>query len=151
MGSTGNWLKMLNQQLDIIAGTWQKLNSDARRIREAVFIQEQNIAEQDEWDELDAISMHFVMYIDQQPCATARLLTDHRIGRVAVLNTYRGRGLGQKLMNAMIDQARLQGRPHLMLSSQMHAVGFYQALGFQIQGEPYMDCDIPHIEMYLSL
>ena len=135
----------------IRSGTWQELAVDAKAIREAVFIQEQNITPEDEWDDLDAVSVHFVMYAQNQPIATARLLPSHSIGRVAVLETHRGLKIGQKIMQAVIEYAQQQQRPFLKLSSQVHAIGFYQALGFTVQGEEYLDCGIPHIDMYMNL
>jgi predicted GNAT family N-acyltransferase len=132
-------------------GTWAELQSDAKPIREQVFIQEQQIAAVDEWDVQDEISQHFVVCDGEQVIATARLLPNHSIGRVAVLASYRGQGIGKLLMQEIIQQARIQQRPLLQLSSQVQAMSFYQALGFQVCGEAYMDCGIPHIDMQMSL
>ena len=132
-------------------GTWAELQSDAKPIREQVFIQEQQIAAADEWDTQDEISQHFVVCDGEQVIATARLLPNHSIGRVAVLASHRGQGIGKLLMQEIIQQARIQQRPLLQLSSQVHAMSFYQALGFQVCGEAYMDCGIPHIDMQMSL
>lgn len=140
-----------NKNLKIMSGSWEKLAQDAKKIREAVFIQEQHIAPEDEWDAEDAISTHFVAYLQDQPVATARLLKNHSIGRVAVLRLARGTGIGQKIMQTVIDQAKAEQRKFVKLSSQVHAIGFYQNLGFDVQGEEYLDCGIPHIDMYLSL
>jgi len=125
--------------LQIRTGSWAELQSDAKPIREQVFIQEQQIAAVDEWDAQDEISQHFVVCDGEQVIATARLLPNHSIGRVAVLASHRGQGIG------------IQQRPLLQLSSQVHAMSFYQALGFQVCGEAYMDCGIPHIDMQMSL
>ncbi|MFW1754836.1 GNAT family N-acetyltransferase [Acinetobacter wanghuae] len=135
----------------IRSGTWQELAIDAKPIRESVFIQEQHIAPEDEWDEFDPVSIHFVVYEHDQAIATARLLANHSIGRVAVLKTHRGLKIGYKLMQAVIDYAKREQRPFLKLSSQVHAIGFYHALGFKQQGEAYLDCGIPHIDMYMAL
>ena len=140
-----------NKNLKIVSGSWEKLAEDAKKIREAVFIQEQHIAPEDEWDAEDAISTHFVAYLQDQPVATARLLKNHSIGRVAVLRLARGMGIGQNIMQAVIDQAKAEQREFVKLSSQVHAIGFYQNLGFDVQGAEYLDCGIPHIDMYLSL
>ena len=140
-----------NKNLKIMSGSWDELAQDARVIREAVFIQEQQIAPEDEWDAEDTISTHFVAYLQDHPVATARLLKNHSIGRVAVLQSARGTGIGQNIMQAVIDQAKTEQREFLKLSSQVHAIGFYQNLGFDVQGEEYLDCGIPHIDMYLSL
>ena len=76
--------------LSVENGDWDQLQQDARLIRELVFIVEQNIPEQDEWDDQDAISQHFVVYDRDQPIATARLLQNNSVGRVAVIQKYRG-------------------------------------------------------------
>ncbi|MDR6631067.1 putative GNAT family N-acyltransferase [Acinetobacter lwoffii] len=140
-----------NPELKIVSGSWKDLATPAKMIREAVFIQEQHIAAEDEWDVEDAVAVHFIVFQQDRAIATARLLSNNSIGRVAVLTTARGLGVGQRLMQAVIDYARAEQRELVKLSSQVHAIGFYQALGFEVQGEEYLDCGIPHIDMYLKL
>ena len=140
-----------NPELKIVSGSWKDLATPAKMIREAVFIQEQHIAAEDEWDAEDAVAVHFIVFQQDQTIATARLLSNNSIGRVAVLTTARGLGVGQRLMQAVIDYARAEQRGLVKLSSQVHAIGFYQALGFEAQGDEYLDCGIPHIDMYLKL
>lgn len=135
----------------ICTGSWDELQNDAKLIREQVFIQEQNIPVAEEWDAQDAVALHFVVYDQVQPIATARLLQNHSIGRVAVLKAYRGQGIGKLLMLEMIQQAKHEQRKFLKLSSQVHAIQFYAGLGFQVQGDEYLDCGIAHIDMYLKL
>lgn len=135
----------------IRSGSWANLEHDAKSIRESVFIQEQNIAEADEWDELDALSIHFIVYDANVAIATARLLENNSVGRVAVLKEYRGKGIGRLLILDIIQTAKNEQRAFLKLSSQVHAIQFYESLGFQFQGEQYLDCGIPHIDMYLIL
>jgi len=132
-------------------GSWDQLQQDAKLIRKLVFISEQNIPEQDEWDDLDAISQHFVVYDQSQPIATARLLANNSVGRVAVLKAYRGQGIGRLIMLEIIAYAQAQKRPNLQLSSQVHAISFYEKLGFSIQGDEYDECGIPHIEMVMPI
>jgi len=132
-------------------GNWDQLQQDAKLIRTLVFIQEQGITESDEWDEQDAISQHFVIYDQDQPIATARLLQNNSVGRVAVLKAYRGQGLGQMIMLDIIAFAKQQERAFLHLSSQVHAMSFYQQLGFVVQGDEYDESGIPHIEMRMPL
>lgn len=138
-------------ELKIRSGSWDELQNDAKLIREQVFIQEQHIPVEEEWDAQDAVALHFVVYDQAQPIATARLLQNHSIGRVAVLKAYRGQGIGKLLMLEMIQQAKHEQRKFLKLSSQVHAVQFYAGLGFQVQGDEYLDCGIAHIDMYLKL
>lgn len=132
-------------------GHWDQLQQDAKLIRTQVFICEQGITEADEWDDQDVISQHFVIYDQDQPIATARLLENNSVGRVAVLKAYRGQGLGQMIMLEIIGYAQKQRRSVLTLSSQVHAISFYEKLGFTVQGDSYDECGIPHIEMTMSL
>ena len=132
-------------------GRWDQLQQDAKLIRTQVFICEQGITEADEWDDQDLISQHFVIYDQDQPIATARLLENNSVGRVAVLKAYRGQGLGQMIMLEIISYAQKQRRSVLTLSSQVHAISFYKKLGFTVQGNSYDECGIPHIEMTMSL
>lgn len=132
-------------------GHWDQLQQDAKLIRTQVFICEQGITEADEWDDQDVISQHFVIYDQDQPIATARLLENNSVGRVAVLKAYRGQGLGQMIMLEIISYAQKQGRSVLTLSSQVHAISFYEKLGFTVEGNSYDECGIQHIEMTMSL
>lgn len=133
------------------SGHWNKLEQDAKFIRKQVFIIEQNIPEEEEWDDQDMISDHFVVYDQNQPIATARLLQNNSVGRVAVLKAYRGQGIGRMIMLEIIRQAHQQDRKFLHLSSQVHAISFYEKLGFSIQGDAYDECGIPHIKMQLVI
>ncbi|QVR68589.1 GNAT family N-acetyltransferase [Acinetobacter sp. BHS4] len=135
----------------IVEGGWEQLEQDAKYIREQVFIQEQGIAPEDEWDDLDATVLHFIVYDKEQPIATARLLLQHSVGRVAVLMPYRKQGIGKILMQHIIEYARQHKLPYLKLSAQTYVTAFYEALGFKVQGEVYEDCGIPHIDMVLKL
>lgn len=138
------------QNYEIQSDDWARLAADAKPIREQVFIQEQHISPEDEWDAQDAIALHFVVYLAGQAVATARLLENHSIGRVAVLKSQRGLGLGRVLMQHIIQLARQQYRPEVKLSAQVHAIPFYQSLGFYVEGESYLDCGIPHVDMRLQ-
>ena len=133
----------------IESGDWIQLKQDAMMIREAVFIQEQQIAAEDEWDLDDAISLHFIVRDGVNAVATGRLLQNHSIGRIAVLQSYRGQGVGKLLMQAIIDKAQQQKRPVVHLSAQVHAIAFYESLSFKVEGEKYDECGIPHIHMRL--
>jgi len=96
-------------------------------------------------------AFQLVVYAQDQAIATARLLENNSIGRVAVLQQYRGEGIGKLLMQHIIQVAKQQNRAFLQLSAQVYATRFYENLGFQVQGEEYLDCEIPHIDMGLSL
>ncbi|MDV7504071.1 GNAT family N-acetyltransferase [Acinetobacter baumannii] len=135
----------------VIAGSWTQFEEDAKYIREQVFIQEQGIEPEDEWDDFDATAVHFMVYNEGQPVGTARLLPQHSVGRVAVLMPYRKQGIGKILMQHIIEYARQHKLPYLKLSAQTYVTAFYEALGFKVQGEVYQDCGIPHIDMTLTL
>lgn len=135
----------------ISTGDWETLGPAASEIRRQVFIDEQNVPQDEEWDGLDTECLHFLAMLDGQPVGTARLLPDAHIGRVAVLANARGTGIGVVLMQAAIEAARQAGHPRVVLSAQVHALAFYERLGFIAHGDEFMDAGIPHREMTLPL
>jgi predicted GNAT family N-acyltransferase len=125
---------------------------DLRAVREAVFIHEQNIPEEIEFDGVDPNCHHFVARDNQhQAIGTGRLTADGKIGRVAVLQTWRGQGIGKALMLALIDKARKLGWTEVTLNSQANVSGFYEKLGFAKVGNIFMEANIPHQIMQLQL
>lgn len=118
------------------------------RVRRAVFIEEQGVPAAMEWDADDAIALHFLaLDAAGAPIACARLCPDGRVGRMAVLPRWRGRGVGRELLRAVIRAARARGQGVLRLSAQTQAVGFYAAAGFVAEGETYEEAGIPHVAM----
>lgn len=123
-----------------------------RAVREPVFVVEQHCPIEEEWDALDAPSAHALVLNDRdEPVATGRLTPDHKIGRMAVLAGYRGSGVGALVMERLIAKARELGYPELALSSQVHAIPFYERFGFIADGPEYLDANIPHRMMYRPL
>ena len=123
-------------------------------IRRKVFVQEQNVPEALEQDEHDATAVHLLAVTDDRPIGTARLLIDGttgKIGRVAVLAEARGTGAGAALMRAALEELRSRGVREAKLGSQVHAIGFYEKLGFSAYGPEYDDAGIPHRDMTLRL
>lgn len=118
-----------------------------REIRYSVFVEEQKVPVELEWDDEDAGATHFLMLLEQQAIGTARLLADGRIGRVAILADHRGKGFGRTLMLEVMQHARRMGMSQLTLSSQTHALEFYRRLGFETCSSVYMDAGIPHRDM----
>ena len=120
-------------------------------LRRAVFITEQQIAEADEMDELDDQAIHLLATVDGQPVGTARILIQGeigKIGRICVLQSHRGTGLGKALVAAGIAHLKtLPGVTTAKLSSQDHAIPFYEKLGFVAYGPFYDDAGIPHKDM----
>lgn len=133
------------------SGDWETLGPAASEIRRRVFIDEQSVPQEEEWDGLDPECRHFLAMLDGQPAGTARLLPDAHIGRVAVLANARGTGIGVLLMKAAIEAARHAGHSQVALSAQVHALAFYERLGFVAHGDEYMDAGIAHRDMTLSL
>ncbi|XQU09551.1 GNAT family N-acetyltransferase [Halomonas sp. LY9] len=132
-------------------GDWETLGEAASLIRRVVFIDEQRVPQEEEWDGRDADCLHFLAMLNGKPVGTARLLPDGHIGRVAVLSSARGTGIGYQLMKATIEAARAAGHTHAALSAQLHALAFYERLGFVAHGDVFMDAGIPHREMVLAL
>lgn len=123
-------------------------------IRRQVFVEEQAVPEDLERDEHDATAVHLLATQDGRPVATARLLIAGdraKIGRVAVLAELRGTGAGAAVMRAALDELRLRGVREAALGSQVHALGFYEKLGFVAHGPEYDDAGIPHRDMTLRL
>jgi len=127
---------------------WTGEHDVLRAVREAVFIVEQRVPKALEWDDHDPLSAHVIAEDEAgKAIGTGRLLPDGHIGRMAVLRAWRGRGVGGAMLHALMAIARERGLASLVLSSQLHAVGFYQRHGFRTHGEPYLEAGIPHIGM----
>lgn len=131
---------------------WATTGSAIRAIRETVFIHEQGVPVDLEWDGLDSSCAHVLAWNDLgETIGTARMQPNGTIGRMAVLKDWRGRGVGQALLQTLLDLAVKQGLPRVTLSAQIHALGFYERAGFHVVGEPFMDADIPHRKMAREL
>lgn len=133
--------------LQIRIADWHKDNVDLRRIRESVFIQEQGVPPEQEWDSDDVTATHFLAYEDDFAIGTVRLLADGCIGRMSVLKDWRGMCVGEKLLKAAINEAERLGLKQQVLTAQMHAIGFYERLGFTAISEEFIEAGIPHIDM----
>lgn len=120
-------------------------------LRRVVFMEEQGFSEAEEFDDLDATARHLLALDGDMPVATARLMIDGdagRIGRICVLKSHRGTGLGAALVQDGL--ARLHSMPGLtraVLGAQVRAMGFYEKLGFTACGPEYDDGGVPHREM----
>ena len=126
--------------------------ADLRAVRETVFILEQKVPEDEEWDELDP-RCHHVLARDEQgrPIGTGRLTPEHKIGRMAVLPEWRGKGVGDALLVALLDKARSLGWTEVSLNAQCSAEGFYARHGFAPYGERFMEAGIEHQAMRRAL
>jgi len=136
---------------------------DALSVRRRVFIEEQRVPEDEEIDGHDrdpalvTDCLHVIAYEAGVPVATGRLLLDGpaeenaHIGRVAVLAERRRQGLGREVMTALQELARQRGLPGITLAAQTHAIGFYEALGYVVRGDVFLDAGIEHRWMDLAL
>ena len=131
--------------------TFDKARSAIESVRRKVFIEEQHVPEELEWDGLDDSATHLLARIGQQPVATARLLDNGHIGRMAVLPEWRGQGIGMAMLRQLLNIARQCRLPAVFLNAQVSAVPFYRKAGFEIEGESFMDAGIPHKRLVLQL
>jgi predicted GNAT family N-acyltransferase len=131
---------------------WTNNCDQLSAIRDEVFIDEQDVPLDLERDPMD---VHYTHALAQDsngnPIGTGRLLADGKIGRMAVLRSWRGKGVGRALLHALIDAAREAGLQEVTLDSQTHARGFYCRDGFTTSGDEFMDAGIPHIKMKKDL
>lgn len=126
--------------------------ADLRAVREPVFIGEQGVPPEMEWDEQDADSIHVLARDAQgQPIGIARLTAGAHIGRMAVLPPWRGRGVAGALLQRLIERARELGHPTLELHAPTHALGFYQGFGFTAFGDVFDEAGVEHQCMRLEL
>lgn len=134
--------------LHITLDTWLVQKVPAREVRMQVFVIEQNIPIELEWDDMDEVCLHAVAYdAAGNAVGTGRLLPDGHIGRMAVLASVRGNQVGSKILLRLMQAARDRGDQRVELSAQRQAEGFYQAHGFNAVGEPYFEAGIPHVSM----
>lgn len=142
--------------VDVRLGDWATLGREASAIRTAVFVEEQRIPAEMEWDEADAACVHAVAYNRLGlPLATGRLLPHvpgvAKIGRMAVLASVRGSGVGHEVLDALMKVARARGDHEVLLHAQSSAAPFYAKAGFMPRGEQFEEAGIPHIEMVRAL
>lgn len=125
-----------------------------RQLRRVVFIEEQGVPEADELDDQDEAAIHLLAEDGGKALGSARLLIQGetgKIGRVCVLAEARGRGIGAALIRAAVEEFRQMGLKRAKLGAQVHALGFYEALGFEAFGPVYQDAGIAHRDMALAL
>lgn len=127
---------------------WDQDRPALRMIRETVFVQEQQVPIELEWDDNDQTAVH-ILATDKEgaPIGTGRLLVDGQIGRMAVLNAYRGKGVGGAILEQLLAQGDTCHLTHLFLNAQTAAVQFYKRYGFHEVGTEFIEAGIPHKRM----
>ena len=142
--------------LDVRVGGWSQFGAEAQAIRSAVFIDEQKVPADMEWDAADAECLHALARNRLGlALATGRLLDEApgvaRIGRMAVSQTLRGSGVGRAVLDALIEAARNRGKREVVLNAQLSALAFYRRAGFNTCGPVFEEVGISHIAMKLGL
>lgn len=124
----------------------------AYSIRTRVFVKEQGVPEEIELDDDDKRAVHFLAFVAGKAVGTARVVIRHgnaKIGRMAVLKKYRGRGIGMRLLKQAIAIAKQQNAKTIYLHAQVSVIGFYQAMNFRCIGPVFNEAGIPHRKMLL--
>ncbi len=136
-----------HRRLNIRLALWPEDAAAIQEIRRQVFIVEQNVPTELEWDHQDSRCEHALATYEGKVVATGRLLPDGHIGRMAVLKDWRGQHIGSTVLKFLITHGRSKGLPYIVLSSQVHAIEFYRRHGFTQEGLQYLEAGIPHQDM----
>ena len=132
--------------------SWHDGEPLLRAIREAVFIREQNVPEELEWDEMDGGSRHaLALSLNGDAIGCGRILPNGHIGRIAVLPQWRNKRVGTAIMEMLLEEARARGLKQVDVASQVQAIPFYHLFGFVEYGKEFMDAGMPHKKMKLEL
>lgn len=136
----------------VIRTSWAEHEAALRQIRDTVFIQEQRVPEELEWDGADEDSVHFLALGEAgQPVGCIRLMPSGQLSRLSVLEQHRNQGIGKALIIAAEEHARAGNMDEIFLHAQTHATSFYEACGFSVTGGIFLEADIPHRQMFKEL
>lgn len=142
----------------VVVADDEELVEDAFEVRRAVFVEEQDVPEELEWDEYEDVATHFVAYDDGEPVGAARFRAYDldgdrvcKVERVAVLEAARGEDWGRRLMESLEAVAEDEGFDRFFLHAQTSARAFYEKLGYEQVGGEFLEADIPHVKMVKSL
>ena len=140
----------MNPAFHLVTTRWPDDSAALGAIRRSVFIEEQQVPEALEWDGQDAVCQHVLVTDDRgHPVGTGRMKVDGHIGRMAVLQEYRGQGIGSAILAALLDLARQQKCHRVYLHAQVEAISFYEKQGFTVNSEEFMDAGILHRSMVM--
>ena len=131
--------------------SWCEAEDYLREVRQVVFVEEQDVAADFEWDQIDTTAIHLMAMLDKRPIACLRIIEYHKIGRMAVLKEWRGLGLGAALLLEAVAVCKNYGSKSIHMSAQTHAIEFYRKAGFKVTSVEYCDVHIPHVDMQLDL
>ena len=142
-------MKIANCKIKL--ASWPNDIDDIKTIRTVVFIEEQHVPAELEWDGLDEQCTHFIACIDTKCVATARLKPDGQLGRMAVLKDFRQLGIGSQLLITALEYAKKSGFERIYLHAQTQVIDFYRQFGFITEGKEFMDAGIPHRAMFIKI
>jgi predicted GNAT family N-acyltransferase len=141
--------------VEVIVVKTDKELEDAYFVRKTVFVKEQHVPVEEEIDEFEQNSTHFVLYDDnKKPIGAGRYRSFDEYGkveRICILSTNRKGGAGKAVMNKIEEYALNNGTPALKLNAQTHAIPFYSKLGYEVISEEFLDAGIPHKTMIKKL
>ncbi len=135
----------------VIQVSWATHARQLMAVREEVFIVEQEVEPDFEWDDIDAVAIHLLAFVNNQPVGCARVIKHQKIGRMAVLKAWRGLGVGRALLLEAIAICQARRSKVVYLTAQTHAISFYKQAGFVETSGVYQDANIPHVDMQLIL
>ncbi len=143
---------MRHKTFTIRPATWQEDSREISFVRRQVFIVEQKIPESEEWDDVDEISSHMLVFSKKRDVVgTGRIEPNGKIARLAVLAEYRGQGVGSAMLTRLVEEARQRGFGRVYLHAQTHALSFYMKFGFVSDEEIFSEGGIPHVLARLDL
>ena len=147
-----NKMQMI-MNIEITEAGWSKHHEAMSAIRREVFIVEQHVPEDLEWDGLDVDCVHVLAQdiTQKRPVGTGRLVADGQIGRMAIHKDYRRMGIGHKILQHLLELAKRDGHTEVYLHAQLYIVDFYQQAQFEKTGDTFIDAGIPHIKMTRKL
>lgn len=140
--------------MQVMIVTNEKEYRDAVTVRRKVFVDEQHVPEDLEWDNFEETATHFVAYEDEQAVGAGRCRVIEgrcKIERICVLPSHRKKSIGKAIMGKIEQFARDQRWSELKLHSQTHAEKFYKQLGYETTSGEFLDAGIPHVAMKKSL
>jgi predicted GNAT family N-acyltransferase len=134
--------------MDVTIRSFREAEREIRFIRDIVFGEEQNVAREVDWDGKDSQSIQVVATDDDNnPVGTGRMQPDGKIGRLAVLDSWRGQGTGQKMLRVLVETAEKEDFQEVFLHAQAHAISFYEKCSFHKVGPEFLEAGIPHVKM----
>jgi len=139
------------EDTEFVVTTWGVDRPLLQQVRRQVFVVEQCVPEEEEWDDGDEVCVHVLATRNREPVGTGRLSPAGKIGRLAVLSEFRGRGLGDRMLGMLIEQACHRGLLEVTLNAQVQVVPFYEKRGFKAEGPVFDEAGIPHRRMRKAL